>query len=115
MQILRFEFSDLPDCPAEKGGSCSNVIYYNVTFCRSRKNLELGKKIFFRLLLLRSYCSHVILLIRELLPRSGQRLKSPTLVFGSNPARMLLTVFICVESMGLLAATFDTFNSTNRV
>ena len=36
MQILRFEFSDLSDCPAEKGGMVlandCNVIYCNVTF-----------------------------------------------------------------------------------
>ena len=38
MQILRFEFSDLPDCPAEKGGSCSNVIYCNVTLCLTQQN-----------------------------------------------------------------------------
>ena len=38
MQNLRFGFSDSSDCPAEKGGSCSNVIYCNVTLCLTQQN-----------------------------------------------------------------------------
>ena len=43
MQILRFEFSDLSDCPAEKGGMVlandCNVTYCNVTLCLTQQSI----------------------------------------------------------------------------